>query len=192
MELYDAIYSRRSIRKFTRTQVAPEKLLRLVDSARLAPSCANLQPLRYAVIADAEAVKKTFSHTRWAGYEPSAGPLPSEAPTAYIAVIGDSSVNERILQNDSGLAMANICLAAVAEGLGSCILGSVDRKAVSKLIGIGDGYDLLYLVALGYPAQESRAVEAEGDDIKYYLEGDKLLVPKRKMSDIIIKERSQK
>lgn len=189
MDIFEALYSRRTIRKFSRRPIDTAALYKLIDCAHLAPSAANLQPIKYAVINTEEMNEKIFPLIKWAGYEPKAGPNKGEEPAAYIAVLGDDSISKPTQDCDSGLAMAAICYAAEGMGLGSCILGAIDRKGIGALLELGENLHVLYLIALGYPAQESAAINAaEGmaEGIKYYLNGDKLYVPKRTADQIII------
>ena len=190
MDIFEALYARRTIRKFSRKPIDRSILYKLIDYARLAPSAANLQPIKYAVIDTEEMTEKVFPLTKWAGYEPKAAPSKGEEPTAYIAVLGDNSVSKTTQSCDCGLAMAAICYAAVGMGLGSCILGAIDREKIAALLELGENLQVLYLIALGYPAQESEAIDA-AEDIKYYLKEDKLYVPKRTSEQIIINYREK-
>lgn len=192
MDLFEAIYARRSIRKFKQEKIKREELYDIIDCARLAPSAVNRQPIRYSVIDDENAVKEIFSMTKWAGYEPNAGPNAGEEPTAYIAVLGDGAVSETILQNDSGLAMGTLCIATAGKGLASCILGAIDRTGIAKVINMPDDMKLLYIVALGYPAQISRTSEMKNNDSKYYLEDGTLNVPKRPLNEAILNYTEEK
>lgn len=190
MDIFEALYARRTIRKFSRKPIDRGVLYKLIDCARLAPSAANLQPIKYAVIDTEEMAVKIFPLTKWAGYEPAAAPKKGEEPTAYIAVLGDNSVSKTTQSCDSGLAMAAICYAAEGMGLGSCILGAIDREKTAELLKLGENLHVLYLIALGYPAQESEVTNA-AEDIKYYLSDDKLYVPKRTLNEIIINYREK-
>ena len=77
-------------------------------------------------------------------------------------------------------------LTAVEKGLGSCWIGSVNRKKMSKLLGVPENCKIHTVIALGYPAEDPVWEEME-DSHKYYLDEERRLhVPKRRMSDIIV------
>ncbi|MDD6736250.1 MAG: nitroreductase family protein [Clostridiales bacterium] len=192
MDIFKAIYSRRTIRKFRPVPVSRNILYKLIDCARLAPSAANRQPIKYAVIDGEELNSAVFPLTKWAGYKPEAGPLSHERPPAYIAVLGDDSISRGTQENDAGLAMSAICLAATGEGLGSCILGAIDRDRIGSILNLPKNLHLLYLIAIGYPAQESTSAEMKDGDCKYYLENGRVYVPKRPLEDIIINYQEKK
>ncbi len=187
MEIYEAIKSRRSIRKFEQKQVPVEIIEKLIDCARMSASAANLQPIKYAIINKKADVDAIFPLTKWAGYLENGAPSENEAPTAYIAIIGDDSINKAILENEAGLVMSTIMIAAAGEGLGSCCLGAILRDKINELLHLEGDLHTLYLIALGYPMQKSQAVEMKDNQFKYYLEGDELRVPKRTLDEIIIK-----
>ena len=70
------------------------------------------------------------------------------------------------------------------EEFGNHVLTCEDTTPINKK----DRYDLLYLLALGYPAQKSRTVKIEDNCIKYYEdENGTINVPKRELSEIIVK-----
>ena len=68
MNVYESILSRRSIRRFKQKEISLDILKKIVNSARLAPSAANLQPLEYLVITDKNLCSKIFETIGWAGY----------------------------------------------------------------------------------------------------------------------------
>lgn len=186
MDVYEAILKRRTIRKYKQDPIPTDVLEKLVNAARLAPSGANLQPIKYVVITDAELLPKVFSMTRWAAYiAPKGTPQAGEEPTAYIAILADKEIRATGYDSDAGAAIENLLLAAVGEGIGSCWLGSIDRNGLSELLQVPERYHIHSLIALGYPA-ESSVVEDAVDSIKYYKDENGVLhVPKRTMAEIM-------
>lgn len=187
MTVYDAIMQRRTIRKFKSEPVARETLLKLADCGRMAAFGANMQALRFALITDKTILDKIFPLTKWAGYLSDGAPKENERPAAYIAVIGDKDIRKNgAFETDSGAAVTNMMLAACEEGLATCWLGAIDRAGIKELLGLADSLEVTYLLAVGYPAQESRAVEMKNGDVKYYLdENGGVCVPKRALADIV-------
>lgn len=185
MEVSEALINRRTIRKFSRIPVSKKYLKELVNYARLAPFAANVQGLRYKIITDKELTDKIFPNVKWAGYLPKETPAPDERPPAYIAVLGDTTVKENF-ETDAGAAVMSIILGALDFGLGACWLGAIRRKDISAILKLDKKYSLLYLIALGYPAQESKECEYKKDPKYFYDENNVLNVPKLSLDDIII------
>ena len=188
MNIYEAIAKRRSIRRFKQKPVSKETLIKLVDAARMAPSSANLQPLRYIIVLDEKLREQVFRCTKWAGYiAPEGDPAETERPMAYIIVLIDTGIVDNPVngRRDSGAAIENITLAAIEEGLGTCWLGALDRKKLSDILGITERLIIDSVVALGYPDEDPKVIEAT-DSIKYFKdESGRLNVPKRKLEDIM-------
>lgn len=188
MNVHEAILSRRTIRKFRQDKIEKDKLITLIDCARLAAYGANMQPLKFAVIDDKATLDKIFPNTKWAAYLPDGTPKENERPTAYIAILGDSAIKpSKVFEVEAGAAVTTMMLEAVEMGLGSCWLGAIQREEIKKILTLDESLELVYLLALGYPAQESKAVEMNNGEIKYYLdENDTINVPKRSLEDIIV------
>lgn len=90
------------------------------------------------------------------------------------------------LNTDTGIALANITLAAWAKGVGSCIMGAINKPALSELLGIAAPDKLAFMVALGCPTHAARVVPmTEETGIKYYLdENGDYCVPKRSVEEL--------
>lgn len=189
MTVYEAIMNRRTIRKFTREKLDNGDILRLIDCARMAAFGANMQPLKFAAITEPETLEAMFASTKWAAYLPDGAPSESERPTAYIAVLGDKEIKPNgMFETEAGAAVTNMMLAAEEAGIASCWLGAIDRAALSSLLKLPEKYSLVYLLALGYPAQESKAVEMKDGDVKYFVDENGVVnVPKRALDEVIVK-----
>ena len=189
MDMMEFLRGRRTYRRFAQRPVAPEILTEAVDAARIASCGANRQTVRYAIVQSADAVAAVQPLVHWAAYLPKeqGTPKPGELPTAFIAVIQDETLSG-CNDVDVGLALGSLTAAAWAHGVGSCIMGAIDRPAITKLLGLPAGLRLCYMVALGYPAHESHLVEMQGGNVKYYLDDNRdYCVPKRRMDEVLIK-----
>ena len=197
MEVMDAIRRRRSVRRFLPRPVPRAMLEQLVDAARLAPSAANRQGLKFVVVSDPSLRQELFACLKWAAYiAPRGTPDEAHRPTAYIAVVVVEALAPAIgPAYDVGAAVENILLAAVGMGLGGCWIKSVDIPRASRLLGIGEGLKLDSVVALGWPAQEVVVEElAPGtqglEAIRYWLDDAGVHhVPKRALEDVIVWEK---
>lgn len=184
MEVSEAIRSRRSIRKFREERVSREDLIDLVDYARLAPSGMNKQPLEFVVVDEPDLERELFNYTNWAGAV-EWDPEPEERPRAYILILINPEVNPATENHDAGLAAGNICLGAVDKGLGTCLLGAIDKKSIKKLVDVPDHFELDLAVGLGYPDQEIR-LEEKSERIDYWLDEEGTFhVPKKPVEDLL-------
>jgi nitroreductase len=195
--LHDLVCRNRSYRRFRAPRDAERPidlaaLRELVNLGRLSASGRNIQPLAYAICCDPATNAEIFPHTAWAGYLTDwPGPAEGERPAAYIVVLGDKTLAQSF-GVDEGLAVQNILLGAVERGLGGCIIGSVERKEVRRILDIPDRYDILHLIALGYPGETVVIEELTAPDgaIEYWRDAQSVHhVPKRRLADVIVGER---
>ncbi|MBE0711039.1 MAG: nitroreductase family protein [Candidatus Aminicenantes bacterium] len=184
--IYEVIVGRRTIRRFKPEPVAREFLERLVDVGRLAPSAANMQPLEFIIVDEAGLKAEIFAFLKWAAYiAPEGNPKPGEEPAAYIVTLGNTKVREKMFEYDIGAAMENMIIAALAEGVGSCWMLSIDRDKLRAALGVPEDYRIDSVLALGYPAEDP-AAEVMGESCRYWKDADgRLHVPKRPLSTVI-------
>lgn len=160
MELYEAILERESCRAYqTDKPIEKEKLEKVLEMATLAPSAGNGQPGRFVVVTQRDTLDSLAALTQGMGINTWV----SQAP-CIIAVweqIADRMVaryTQRYIDRgwplvDIGLATENLCLAATAQGLGTCILGWFDVEKAKALLGIPALNRLVLLITLGYPKE---------------------------------------
>jgi nitroreductase len=189
MDIEDLFRSARSIRRFHESErPGADVLKRLVDAARLAPCGANLQLLRYTIIADPVRTAAVFPLLRWAAYlRDWDGPAEGERPPAYILL--HAPVSEKpFTRIDAGIAAGWITLAARAAGLGSCMLLSFDSGRLAAIEPPPAGMSTLLVIALGIPAEQVVIDSVGGSgSIEYWRDRDGVHhVPKRKLDDIVV------
>ena len=187
MVTYEIVLKRRSIRRFENIPIPYEISGKCVDAARLAPSAANLQPLEYIIVDDEQLLAKVFDTLKWAAYiRPAGDPPPGHRPMAYIVVLIKEGVGYKNLEIfDAGLAVENMILVALEEGIGSCCIRSIDINRLKELLNIPNNYTISLVLALGYP-DESPVVEEFGESPKYWKDKDNVLhVPKRGLKEIL-------
>lgn len=185
----DLILRNRSYRRFDEAlPVDTETLRELIDCARISPSAANMQPLKYIVVNDPETRMKVFPHLAWAGYlRDWPGPGEGERPPAYIVILLDTEVTAKA-GCDHGIAAQSILLGAVERGLGGCIIGSIRRDELRQALRVPQRFEILLVIALGRPV-ERVVLETVGadDDIKYWRGADGVHhVPKRPLDSVIV------
>jgi nitroreductase len=185
----DMILKNRSYRRFAQSEgIDRETLRELVDLARMSPSGANAQPLKYMLSAEPERNALVFQHLAWAGYlKDWPGPEQGERPAAYIVILGDTRLKPEF-GVDPGIAAQSMLLGAVERGLGGCILASIKRQELARDLGIPEHFQILLVIALGVPVEQVRleVMGADGD-IKYWRDDQGVHhVPKRSLEELIV------
>ena len=149
MDVMEAIKGRRSIRQFTDEPIEKEKLDRLLEAARWAPSGGNLQKWRFVVVTEPsqKELVKQFAPGIFA------------VPTAFIVVCAEveADANEwkqRLYLADCSIAAQNIMLAAYEMGIGTCVALSYAKTAVSEILELPESVEPMLVVTLGYPAED--------------------------------------
>lgn len=187
--LKDTVRRNRSYRRFHQeVPVSLDTLRELVDLARLSASGMNLQPLKFMLSNTPERNQAIFGTLAWAGYlKDWAGPEEGERPSAYIVVLGDTEIRKSF-GVDPGIAAQSILLGATEQGLGGCIIASIQRNVLHEVLGIDRRYEILLVLALGKP-KETVVIDPVGPDgdIKYWRDADGVHhVPKRRLDDILV------
>ena len=155
MDFLQLVLSRQSDRAYDKERpVEAEKLERILEAARLAPSACNAQPWKFVVVTDHELASKVGKAAAGLGMNKFA----KDAPVHILVVeeSGGKVKGKHFPLIDIGIAAAHITLAAENEGLGSCILGWFDEKEIKQLTGIPASKRLLLDIAIGYPVKEKR------------------------------------
>lgn len=185
------IMKNRTYRRFYQDEEVPMMDLKyFIDLARLSPSGANLQSLKYILSNDKDTNKSIFKHLKWAGYlKDWDGPEEGERPAAYIIILADQSISKTCYW-DHGIASQSILLGATEKGYGGCQFGAFDSKGIKKELNISDNLKPLIVIALGKP-KEVVLLEDVNDDknIKYYRDEKGVHhVPKRNLEELIYKK----
>jgi nitroreductase len=161
-DLMRIIKERRSIRKYQDKEISDDILNELLESIRWAPSWANSQCWEIIVVKDLsskEKLSEILSQTN------PARKTVIQAPVV-LGICGrlksSGYYKEKVTTKlgdwfmfDLGLATQNLCLTAHDLGLGSVIVGLFDHDKAKGVLNVGDDYELVALVPLGYPAKDS-------------------------------------
>jgi nitroreductase len=155
MEVFAAIRKRRSIRLYERKPVNEEKLNRVLEAGRLAPSADNRQPWRFIVVTDDKIKEKlrVAYDEEW-------------FVTAPVIIVGCAVPEEAWVRMDGqeywmvdvAIAMQNMILTATELGLGTCWIADFDEEAARKALKLPLDVRVVAMTPLGYPAEEKRPV----------------------------------
>jgi nitroreductase len=189
MDFKELVFKTRTCRRFDESyRIEYKTLEQLIDLARLSASAANKQPLKYLVFNLQKDCNRIFPYTAWAGYlKDWTGPEQGERPSAYIIILGDTSITDSF-SVDHGIAAQSMILGANEAGLGGCIIASIKREELRKEFLIPLKYEILFIIALGKPVEKVVVDAIKDGDVKYWRDKEKTHhVPKRSLNEIIIK-----
>jgi len=159
MDVMEAIKGRRSVRKYKPDPVSEQALRTVLEAVQWTPSWANTQCWEIIIVSDPK-VKSELATTLPKGNP--AIPSMTEAPL-IIVLCGKKGTSGYYkgqvstekgdwLMFDTGLAMQNLCLAAHALGLGTVVIGLMDHRKATQILGVPGDVDLVAMTPLGYPA----------------------------------------
>jgi len=159
----EVIQSRQSDRAYLTTPIEKEKLDRILEAARLAPSACNAQPWKFIVVDNSELKNKiadcTSSTILGMNHFTKQAPVHIvivEEKANFTSSAGSLIKNKTFPLIDIGIAAEHICLQATAEGLGTCMIGWFDETKVKKLLNIPKSKRVPLIITIGYPAKETR------------------------------------
>ncbi len=188
MSISELVAKSRSYRRFDETHLLDEEtLVGLVNVARLCPSAANRQPLKYMISWRPEENARVFANLRWAAALTDwEGPAKGERPTGYVIILGDTQIFKPVRWDDA-IAAQTMLLAATEQGLGGCMLGSIDYAGLRDALDIPEHLKILLVVALGKPGET--VVLEDGtppDESPYWRDADGVHhVPKRSLAEVL-------
>ena len=164
MDFLELVSSRQSVRAFDpERSVEKDKIERIIEAARLAPSACNAQPWSFVVVDEPELKNKiadaTSSRVLGMNHFTKHAPvhlLRVEEKVNISSGIGGWIKKKDYAQMDLGIVAAHIVLAAQAEGLGTCIVGWFDEDKVKDLLHIPTSKRVWLDIVIGYSTQPLR------------------------------------
>jgi len=189
MTFKELVARTRSYRRFDQTVKIPRETLESWAAlARLVPSSANHQALKFLLINDPELNARVFKSISFAGYlKEWGGPKEGEKPTAYVVILGDTTIKQNF-DLDAGIAAQTIMLAANEDGFGGVMMGAIKRESLREEMQIPVHLEVVLLLALGKPTEQVVVEETSAEHgIRYYRDAEDVHhVPKRPLSELII------
>jgi len=153
MEVKEAIEKRKSIRDYKDTPVPEDKLLKVLEAARMAPSGGNRQQWKFVVVRDAEKRQKLSQ----------AANKQAQVAKAPVVIAAVATTPENMMMCgvpgypvDLAIAIDHMTLAAVDEGLGTCWIGVFLQEEARNILGIPESCLIVNLLTLGYSNDEGR------------------------------------
>lgn len=156
-DILEQIRSRRSVREFGAEEVTDDMVDNLLEAARWAPSGLNNQPWKFVVVKDTGTIKEISCCTKYKNVVAGA-PL-------LIAVYLDKGKMYNYVKDVQaiGACIQNMLLVAHDKGLGAVWIGEILNRAgeVDEILGAGEMFELMAVVAIGHPAPGKRTSSRE-------------------------------
>lgn len=150
MEFIDVVKARKSVRSYSSKLVEEEKLTRILEAARKAPSWANRQCWSFIVVTDREKIEKL-----------AVGVINSWLKQAPVIIVACGNPKKSGFRNgmdyylvDVAISMEHLILAAADLGLGTCWIGGFDEQKVKSILGVPKNIKIVALTPIGYAASE--------------------------------------
>ncbi len=162
-KMLELISARQSDRKYSDKPVEKEKLERILEAGRIAPSACNAQPWKFIAVTEPELIRKIaeaasakiLGMNTFVGQAPVQIVVVREKPN-FSSKIGGTVKNKDYSLIDIGIASENICLQAKSEGLGSCMIGWFDEDQLRKILSIPKTKRVELIITIGYSLSEQR------------------------------------
>ena len=147
MSTWQAIETKRVVRRFTDRPIEPDHLVRILNAGRRAASSKNLQRWDFIVCRDRDHLAQLAEVGPWADH--LAGAAVAIALVTPDPAAADSPLS---VMFDLGMAAANMMLAAWELGIGSVPATVYEHDRARELLGYPDDRHCEYLISFGYPA----------------------------------------
>ena len=147
LSLVETVLSRRSIRRYEKSEIPNDVLNKILEAGRQAPSAANRQPLRFIVLTD-DNIKNELSK----------GFFNRFIKDSHLTIVGCANTGDILTGKwsvvDTVIALQNMVIAAWAMGVGSCWIGDFNEDRIKQLLKIPNKWKVVALVSFGYPAEQ--------------------------------------
>jgi len=154
MEVEEAIMKRRSIRRYISRPVEPEKIAKIIDVARFAPSAGNIQNWKVILVSD-DKKKKELAKAALDQHWMLEAPLYMVICNEYKKVSAlYGKLGKMFSIQDCAVFATNVMLMATSMGLSTCWVGAFDNEAVKRILGIPEDVDPEIILTIGYAGEE--------------------------------------
>lgn len=160
MKFLELAKKRFSVRSYQPRPIEDEKLERIIEAGRVAPTACNLQPQRIFVVKSAENRRKLALVCRFT----------FDAPTILVVCYDKDACwkNKRMNghpsgETDASIVTTHMMLAAFEEGIGSCWVGVFNSEEIKSTLGLPENLVVTALMPMGYPAPGATPAPLHGE-----------------------------
>lgn len=153
MDFYEVVRKRRSIRSFSEKIPPLELIEKIIDTARLAPTWANVQGVEYIIVSESDKVYQIWQAI-------NQGDKFRSAQIFIVGIISELGSGKnpesglRYFLVDFGICFDHLILAATAEGLATCWIGKFNEKKIKEILDIPNEFRIIGITPLGYAKKE--------------------------------------
>ncbi|MEG0775254.1 nitroreductase family protein [Clostridium sp.] len=176
--MFEAIRLRRSIRKYTDRPVEDEKLIEVINSARLAPSGSNTQPWHFIIVKSdsiKERLAKVSHNQEWMLTAPvfivCVADIRSRIKEDIEISLNEISPEPEVKQviRDTSIAVEHLVLSAEILGLGTCWVAWFTQEDIRPILNIPNDKYVVSIITLGYPNESPKSRPRKKlEDIVHY------------------------
>jgi len=157
MDLYELMEYRRSVRHYKPQAIEKDKLERVLNAARLAPSGNNVQPWKFILVKD-PATKRKLVPLCWNQKFVAEAPLVIVACALKVESTVGGVIPTHVV--DTSIAVTHLMLAAAHEKLGTCWVGAFESQPVKELLAIPADVEIVAIIPIGFPADDARVAKS--------------------------------
>jgi nitroreductase len=163
-DFMEIIKGRRSVRRFQAKEIPEDDVNTILEAVKWAPSWANTQCWEVIVVRDPR-TKEKLEDTLTPRNPARQAILEAPIVFALCGKLERSGYKRGEAETefgdwfmfDIGIATQNLCLTAHTLNMGTVIVGALYQDKAGAILGVPDGYKVVALVPIGYPAQEAKA-----------------------------------
>ena len=158
-EIFEIIKNRRSVRKFAGRPVEKEKIIKMIEAARLSPSASNRQPWRFVAVTDKELLYRIVKESlgtinQWAHSAPLLIVGCSVRKSLITHYVGEAIVGVQYHMIDVAIALEHLVLEAEDLGLSTCWIGWFNARRLKRILSIPLTWKIVSLIAVGYSQKD--------------------------------------
>jgi nitroreductase len=155
----DLIRERYSVREYSRKPVEEEKLRAVLEAGRLAPTAKNAQPQRIYAVKSGDMLEKLRSVCGMTFDAPAVIVICADLSASFVSPFSGRNLGE----TDAAIVTDHMMLQAADLGLGTCWVGWFDPAEIKKALGIPENLEVMNLLPIGYPSENSKPSPRHGD-----------------------------
>jgi Nitroreductase len=153
MELQKVMEERYSVRAFSSRMIEEEKLNRILEAGRIAPTAKNNQPQHIYVLKSEEAIQRVRALTRCAYNAPVVLLIAVDKGQEWNNPLEDGITSG---QQDAAIVATHMMLSAWDQGIGSCWVCYMAPSEIHDAFGLPESEQVALLMPIGYPAEEAK------------------------------------
>lgn len=155
MNFLELAKDRWSVRKYENKPIEEEKLLRILEAGRVAPTACNYQPQKIFAAKSEESRKKLAEVCRCTWNAPVILVVCYDLQRTWKSKLMPGYQSG---ETDASIVCTHMMLQAWEEGIGSCWVGYFNDEKVREILGLPDNLRVSALLPMGYAAPDAQAL----------------------------------